>query len=199
MRLLLPNNVEYILNTLDEHGFDAYVVGGAVRDSILNRKVKDWDIATSAHPEDVIAIFDHTIPTGIKHGTVSVMVDHIPYEVTTFRADGNYSDGRHPDSVDFVSDIRFDLERRDFTINALAYGKNGLIDLFGGLDDLREGTIRCIGNPNDRFQEDALRILRAFRFGSELDFSIDIECGGRCGRMRFRVKFIVWIEIMEYY
>ena len=161
---------------VNENGFEAYVVGGCVRDSLLGREPGDWDITTSAKPEEVKDIFKRTIDTGIQHGTVTVMIDHEGYEVTTYRIDGEYEDGRHPKNVEFTSNLLEDLKRRDFTINAMAYSSSqGLVDAFGGKMDLDQGIIRCVGRSVDRFTEDALRILRAIRFAGQLGFSIDDE------------------------
>ena len=174
----LPKNVSTILKTLKSNGYEAYVVGGCVRDAILGVRPSDYDITTSATPMEVKKLFKKTVDTGIEHGTVSVVFydDNIPsiYEVTTFRIDGEYEDSRHPKSVSFTTSLVEDLSRRDFTINAFAYDENkGLIDEFMGLYDLRKKTIRCIGNPIDRFTEDALRILRSVRFAAKLGFKID--------------------------
>lgn len=169
-------NAKKIIARLGENGFSAYFVGGCVRDSIMNREIHDTDIASNALPEDIIRIFGekNTIPTGIKHGTVTVMLDNIPYEVTTFRTDGEYTDGRHPENVSFVTNIEDDLSRRDFTINAMAMSGSGeTIDPFGGREDISRKIIRCVGNPEKRFSEDALRILRAMRFASQLGFEIE--------------------------
>lgn len=174
MQLTIPTPAEKILQTLDEHGYEAYVVGGCVRDSVLGRDPHDWDITTSASPEQVKEIFDRTIDTGIQHGTVTVMIDREGYEVTTYRIDGEYEDGRHPKEVSFTSSLEEDLKRRDFTMNAMAYNPSkGLVDLFGGMDDMENHVIRCVGNPMERFQEDALRIMRAVRFSAQLGFAID--------------------------
>lgn len=174
MQLTIPTPAEKILQTLDEHGYEAYVVGGCVRDSVLGRDPHDWDITTSASPEQVKEIFDRTIDTGIQHGTVTVMIDREGYEVTTYRIDGEYEDGRHPKEVCFTSSLEEDLKRRDFTMNAMAYNPSkGLVDLFGGMDDMENHVIRCVGNPMERFQEDALRIMRAVRFSAQLGFAID--------------------------
>mgnify|MGYP004473195231 FL=1 len=174
MQLTIPTPAEKILQTLDEHGYEAYVVGGCVRDSVLGRDPHDWDITTSASPEQVKEIFDRTIDTGIEHGTVTVMIDREGYEVTTYRIDGEYEDGRHPKEVCFTSSLEEDLKRRDFTMNAMAYNPSkGLVDLFGGMDDMENHVIRCVGDPMERFQEDALRIMRAVRFSAQLGFAID--------------------------
>lgn len=174
MKLKLPAKVSLIIDVLRRHGFEAYAVGGCVRDSILAREPNDWDITTAAKPEEIKRIFKRTIDTGIEHGTVTVLIDSDAYEVTTFRIDGKYSDGRHPDSVTFTPSLKEDLKRRDFTINAMAYNdKLGLIDIYGGMEDLQKHVIRAVGNPEERFEEDALRVLRAVRFASQLNFTID--------------------------
>lgn len=173
MHITLPSQVSRILSTLDAHGFEAYIVGGCVRDSILGKKPDDWDITTSARPEQVKALFPRTIDTGLKHGTVTVLIDKTGYEVTTYRIDGTYDDHRRPSSVVFTSKLKDDLMRRDFTINAMAYNEEeGLVDLFRGMNDLKQGLIRCVGNPAERFEEDALRMLRAVRFAGQLNFRI---------------------------
>lgn len=176
LKIELPENVQYILNRLYSSGFDGYVVGGCVRDSILGREPDDWDITTNALPCDVTSIFgeDNTIPTGIKFGTVTVLFGGNSFEITTYRIDRGYSDCRRPDEVEFTSSIDEELGRRDFTINAMAYNEeSGLIDLFGGYDDLKGRSIRCVGNPDDRFKEDALRMMRAVRFAAQLGFTVD--------------------------
>lgn len=177
---MIPNDeVVIICNTLEKAGYSAYLVGGAVRDLCIGRTPKDWDIATSAKPEQIKALFSKTIDTGIKHGTVTVMLNNRGYEVTTYRVDGNYSDGRHPDTVEFTPSIDEDLARRDFTINTLALDIRGkLIDPFGGIADLNRGIIHCVGDPYRRFAEDALRMLRAFRF--EAQFNFQISAGTKC-------------------
>ena len=158
IRIRVPEKGQYIIETIKAAGFDAYVVGGCVRDSILGRQPEDWDITTSASPEQVKALFARTIDTGLQHGTVTVMLDKDGFEVTTYRLDGEYEDSRHPKSVSFTPDLREDLKRRDLTINAMAYNEqSGLVDLFGGLEDLNAGVIRCVGDPRERFGEDALR------------------------------------------
>ena len=176
----LPQNVDKIITTLQEHGFEAYAVGGCVRDSILGRIPGDWDITTSAMPEETKALFQKTFDTGIEHGTVTVLLDGEGYEVTTYRIDGEYEDSRHPKEVIFTRCLEEDLLRRDFTINAMAYSKkDGLLDLFGGIEDINKKTIRCVGDAHARFSEDALRILRGIRFAAQLGF--DIEDGTRKG------------------
>lgn len=170
----MPVQVEEILGKLREHGYEAFAVGGCVRDAILGRIPGDWDITTSAHPEEVKQVFGHTIDTGLQHGTVTVMRDHIGYEITTYRIDGEYEDGRHPKEVVFTAELREDLRRRDFTINAMAYShETGIVDIFGGTEDLAARRIRCVGDAGERFTEDALRILRAVRFSAQLGFSIE--------------------------
>ena len=176
MELRIPEKAEIILHTLEEAGYEAYVVGGCVRDSILGRSPDDWDITTSAKPEEVKALFRRTVDTGLIHGTVTVMLDKEGFEVTTYRVDGEYEDGRHPKEVSFTASLEEDLKRRDFTINAMAYNpKRGMVDLFGGVQDMENRIIRCVGNPLERFTEDALRILRAVRFSAQLGFSIEGE------------------------
>lgn len=174
MKITMPKDVNFIIDELHKHNEEAYAVGGCIRDSILNRNPNDWDITTSCMPNTVISYFTKTIPTGLKHGTVTVMIDDNSYEVTTFRVDGEYKDNRHPDSVSFVSNVREDLKRRDFTINAMAYNnEKGLLDYFNGIDDLNNKVIRTVGCANERFNEDALRMMRAVRFAAQLNFVID--------------------------
>ena len=174
MKMNIPEPARKIIDRLNEHGYEAYVVGGCVRDMILKREPGDWDITTSARPEQVKALFTRTLDTGIQHGTVTIMVGKEGYEVTTFRVDGDYTDGRHPDTVTFTPSLEEDLKRRDFTINAMAYNHNtGLVDIFGGREDIARKVIRCVGNPTERFTEDALRILRAIRFSAQLEFEIE--------------------------
>ena len=169
-----PISVMKIIETLEQAGFEAYAVGGCVRDSLLGRNPSDWDITTSARPEQVKALFSHTIDTGIRHGTVTVMLEHVGYEVTTYRIDGEYEDSRHPKEVIFTPLLTEDLKRRDFTINAMAWNpRAGIIDEFGGMEDLDEGIIRCVGSPEERFSEDALRMMRAVRFSAQLGYEIE--------------------------
>ena len=187
MELALPCGAAYVLRALRAAGHEAYVVGGCVRDSLLGRVPVDWDVTTSALPEETKAVFSGApvIETGIRHGTVTVLVDGEPVEITTYRVDGPYSDGRRPDSVAFTRSLREDLARRDFTVNAMAWSpETGLADPFGGADDLRGGVIRSVGDPARRFQEDALRILRALRFSAALGFSVEVKTAGalRAGR-----------------
>ena len=170
----MPKHVKYIINTLEKNGYEAYAVGGCVRDAIIGKEPNDWDITTNATPMQVKKLFKHTIDTGIQHGTVTIMIHKVGYEVTTYRIDGKYADGRHPDKVEFTVSLKEDLKRRDFTINAMAYNDTkGIIDLFGGIEDLKEGIVKCVGNPYNRFDEDALRILRAFRFAAVLNFEVE--------------------------
>lgn len=172
--LKIPNDVQYILATLYKNGYEGYMVGGCVRDLILNREPNDYDITTDAKPDAVASLFDKVILTGIKHGTVTVVINKKQYEVTTYRNDGEYHDSRHPQNVEFVSDIKEDLSRRDFTINAMAYNdRNGLVDYFDGIADLNNKIIRTVGEPEKRFNEDALRMMRALRFAVQLDFKVD--------------------------
>ena len=173
-----PQNVKKALSLLADAGFCAYIVGGSLRDMMLKKEPHDWDITTSALPNEILSVFSdyRTIPTGLQHGTVSVIIDGGLIEITTYRIDGEYSDSRHPDSVRFTDDIALDLARRDFTVNAMAYNEqNGLVDLFSGKADLDRKVIRCVGVPEQRFCEDALRILRALRFASKLGFEIESE------------------------
>ena len=174
MQIILSDKVRLIINKITDEGFEAYAVGGCVRDSLLGKKPNDWDITTSATPLQVKSLFRRTIDTGIQHGTVTIMLGNEGYEVTTYRIDGAYEDGRHPRQVTFTASLEEDLKRRDFTINAMAYNdKAGVVDLFDGLKDMEQGIIRAVGDPVDRFNEDALRILRAVRFAAQLDYEID--------------------------
>lgn len=174
MKIRLPKHVCTIIENLQLHGYEAYVVGGCVRDSILGREPEDWDITTNARPEEVKELFSRTIDTGIEHGTVTVMIGKEGFEVTTYRIDGEYEDNRHPKAVEFTRSLEEDLKRRDFTINAMAYNDTErLVDVFGGMQDLNNHLIRCVGDPKERFSEDALRILRAVRFSAQLAFPIE--------------------------
>ncbi|MDF2540932.1 MAG: hypothetical protein K0S47_650 [Herbinix sp.] len=176
MKMQIPEKVKYIIEVLTSHGYEAYAVGGCVRDMILGREPEDWDITTSAKPLEVKKLFRRTVDTGIIHGTVTVLLDKDHYEVTTYRLDGEYEDNRHPKEVSFTSSLTEDLKRRDFTMNAMAYNETeGVIDLFGGIDDLKNGVVRCVGSAVERFEEDALRILRAVRFCAQLGFQIEEE------------------------
>ena len=176
MRIELPGDVKFIIDVLHKAGFEAYAVGGCVRDSILGRTPDDWDITTSAEPYEVKKLFRPTIDTGLQHGTVTVLRNHVGYEVTTYRIDGVYEDARHPKEVTFTRNLKEDLLRRDFTINAMAYNdEEGLIDEYGGLKDIENKIIRCVGNPIDRFTEDALRMMRAVRFSAQLGYDIEAD------------------------
>ncbi len=173
-RITIPRKAAYVIDTLQTAGYEAYAVGGCVRDSLLGREPQDWDVTTSARPEQVKALFRHTIDTGLKHGTVTVLHERENFEVTTYRIDGEYEDGRHPKDVTFTGSLEEDLRRRDFTINAMAYNdREGLVDLYGGEADLAAGVIRAVGEPAQRFGEDALRMLRAVRFSGQLGFVIE--------------------------
>lgn len=174
MEIKLPEKVKFIIDTITDAGFEAYAVGGCIRDSILGREPNDWDVTTSATPEQVKALFRRTIDTGIQHGTVTVMLDKEGFEVTTYRIDGEYEDSRHPKEVIFTPNLIEDLKRRDFTINAMAYNDTeGLVDVFDGMSDIEKGVIRCVGEARERFTEDALRILRAIRFSAQLGYCIE--------------------------
>lgn len=175
-RITVPEGAQLVLNRLHAAGYEAYVVGGCVRDSLLGREPEDWDITTSALPDEVKAVFRRTIDTGIRHGTVTVRMRGQSYEVTTYRVDGDYKDARHPSEVTFTRSLLEDLRRRDFTINAMAYSpEQGIIDEFDGLGDLRRGLIRAVGDAKERFTEDALRMMRAVRFAAQLDYRIEAE------------------------
>lgn len=174
IKIQLPEKVNTIIETLQSHGYEAYAVGGCVRDSLLGRTPGDWDITTSAMPEETKSLFSHTFDTGIEHGTVTVLLDREGFEVTTYRIDGKYEDSRHPSEVTFTRSLKEDLLRRDFTINAMAYNEtSGLVDEFGGLKDLKSRKIKCVGDAHARFSEDALRILRGVRFAAQLGFEIE--------------------------
>lgn len=187
MNIKIPADAAYILERLRAGGYEGWCVGGCVRDAILDKTPNDWDITTSATPDEMKKVFDGmaTIETGIKHGTLTVLVDHRPYEVTTYRVDGEYRDNRRPESVFFTRRLADDLSRRDFTVNAMAYSdEGGLVDIFGGREDLQNRVIRCVGEPDRRFGEDGLRILRALRFASTLDFEIHPETAESIHRNR---------------
>lgn len=184
MTIRLPDKVGYIITTLEEAGYEAYAVGGCIRDSILGRKPDDWDITTSARPEQVKALFRRTIDTGIQHGTVTIMLEQEGFEVTTYRIDGEYEDSRHPKEVLFTGKLEEDLKRRDFTMNALAYNdRSGLVDCFGGACDMKQRLVRAVGRPEERFEEDALRMMRAVRFAAQLDFGIEDKTEAAIKRM----------------
>lgn len=184
LRIELPERVDRIITILQDHGYEAYAVGGCVRDSVLGRRPKDWDITTSATPEETKALFHKTFDTGIQHGTVTVLMGEKGFEVTTYRIDGEYEDSRHPKEVTFTRNLQEDLQRRDFTINAMAYNKkDGLVDIFGGISDIQANVIRCVGNAKERFFEDALRILRGLRFAAQLGFDIEEETRRAMGEL----------------
>ena len=170
----LPEQVKFIISELNKNGYEGYIVGGCVRDYLMGIPPHDYDITTSALPEEVKAIFPHTVDTGIEHGTVTVIIDKIGYELTTYRIDGEYKDNRHPEQVIFTDKLAGDLSRRDFTVNAIAYNdQRGYVDMFGGMEDIKKAIIKGVGEPSKRFQEDALRMMRALRFSAQLNFSIE--------------------------
>lgn len=174
MKIDLPVDVKFIIESLEDAGYEAYAVGGCVRDTLLGREPDDWDITTSAKPTQIKKVFRRTVDTGIEHGTVTVLMDKNMYEVTTYRIDGEYEDNRHPKQVEFTSNLKEDLRRRDFTINAMAYNDRvGIVDEYNGIEDLNKGIIRCVGEATERFDEDALRIMRAIRFAAQLGYSIE--------------------------
>ncbi|MDO4308598.1 MAG: HD domain-containing protein [Eubacteriales bacterium] len=202
MRLEIPRKVEIILHVLEEHGFEAYAVGGCVRDSMLGRVPDDWDITTSARPEQVKALFRRTVDTGLAHGTVTVLIEKEGFEVTTYRVDGEYEDGRHPREVAFTASLEEDLKRRDFTINAMAYNPSkGLVDFYHGMEDLENGIIRCVGDPLERFTEDALRIMRAVRFSAQLGFEIEEKTRKALGILAPNLKHVsaerIQVELLK--
>ena len=174
MHIHLPDKVKKIIETIESGGYEAYAVGGCVRDSILGRVPEDWDITTSASPQEIKNLFRRTVDTGIQHGTVTVIMEREGFEVTTYRIDGEYEDSRHPKEVTFTSNLTEDLKRRDFTINAMAYNdREGLVDAFGGIKDMKARLVRCVGNPRERFGEDALRMMRAVRFSAQLGYGME--------------------------
>jgi tRNA nucleotidyltransferase (CCA-adding enzyme) len=190
-RIYVPEDVRRILETIENAGYEAYVVGGCVRDCALGLPPHDWDITTSALPLDIKRLFYRTVDTGIKHGTVTVMSGSHGYEVTTYRIDGTYADGRHPDNVEFTDRLSEDLKRRDFTINAMAYSDSrGLVDLFGGREDLARHVVRCVGIPYERFGEDALRMMRAIRFSAQLGFSIEKDTADAIVDLADNIKLV---------
>lgn len=209
MKIILPDDVEMIIEQLEKGGYEAYAVGGCIRDSLLMREPNDWDITTSAMPQEIKKTFRHTVDTGIKHGTVTVLIypdrkgdgkDERPrsYEVTTYRIDGEYEDSRHPSEVTFTKSLAEDLKRRDFTINAMAYNDRfGLVDPCGGIKDLEKHLIRCVGEPEERFTEDALRILRAVRFSAQLGFDIEERTSAAVSKMCANLKNISAERIRE--
>ena len=196
--IYIPDYVRKIITAFEGAGHEACAVGGCVRDTLLGREPQDWDIATSARPEQTKEIFRRTIDTGIKHGTVTVLMDGQACEVTTYRVDGPYEDGRHPKQVSFTPSLKEDLARRDFTINAMAYSPAlGLTDLFGGMEDLERGIVRCVGEPRERFGEDALRIMRAVRFSAQLGFDIDHDTEAACAALAPTLKNISAERVRE--
>ncbi len=193
VKINIPQYALTAMKELRNNGFESFVVGGCVRDSIMGKIANDWDMTTSSTPEETLEVFKNfrTIPTGIKHGTITVLIDRQPLEITTFRIDGEYTDNRRPDSVKFTRNIENDLSRRDFTVNAMAYNeKDGIVDLFGGVKDIENKIIRCVGDPDKRFQEDALRIMRAIRFSSTLGFEIEKETAESILRNKHLLKNI---------
>ena len=191
VKINIPERVNSIIKTLEDAGYEAFAVGGCVRDIILGRKPQDWDITTSALPQQVKSLFRRTVDTGIKHGTVTVMIGDEGFEVTTYRVDGIYEDGRHPRDVSFTRELKEDLRRRDFTINAMAYNdRDGLVDLYGGMDDIDNKIIRCVGEPEERFGEDALRMLRAIRFSAQLGYEIDPDTEKAISKLSGNLKKI---------
>ena len=204
MVINIPSQVNRAIEILCENGYSAYIVGGAVRNIIMDIPVNDWDITTSAIPDEILEVFRNfkTVETGIKHGTVTVIIDGIPLEITTFRIERGYSDNRHPDIVDFTDRVEDDLSRRDFTVNAIAYSpQKGFVDPYGGCEDIKKKIIRCVGNPDTRFGEDALRILRALRFASVLGFEIDRETAESIHNNRHLLKNIsverIFVELSK--
>lgn len=204
MVINIPSQVNRAIEILCDGGYSAYIVGGAVRNIIMEIPVNDWDITTSALPDDTLELFKDfkTIETGIKHGTVTVIINGMPLEITTYRIEKGYSDNRHPDEVEFTDRVEDDLSRRDFTVNAMAYSpKSGLVDPFGGCEDIKKKIIRCVGNPDTRFSEDALRILRALRFASVLDFEIDPETAESIHKNKHLLKNIsverIFVELSK--
>jgi len=198
MFITLPDEVQFILTSLVDAGYLAYIVGGCVRDSLMGIPPKDWDIATSAKPSEIKAVFSHTVDTGIAHGTVTVVLNRCNYEVTTFRIDGEYLDGRHPEKVVFTTDLEEDLSRRDFTMNAIAYNPStGLEDPFGGIKDIHAKNIRCVGCAHLRFKEDALRMMRAIRFSAQLSFAIDPDTYSAISPLAERLGMVSMERIRE--
>jgi len=194
----LPKEVHHIIQTLNTNGFEAYAVGGCIRDSLLGKNPTDWDITTNAKPDKIKNLFPKTIDTGLKHGTVTVVVDGSRYEVTTYRVDGKYEDHRKPSKVEFTGSLLQDLGRRDFTMNAIAYHPlEGIVDPFDGVGDILARTIKCVGNPDDRLAEDALRMMRAVRFSAQLDFSIDKNTFEAIKRNSSLIRSISWERIRD--
>ncbi len=198
MQTINDKNALEVLKKINDAGYEAYIAGGAVRDILMDKEPHDYDIASAATPAEIKRIFSRTIDTGIKHGTITVIENKSSYEITTFRRDGNYEDGRHPDGVEFVNDVREDCLRRDFTINAMMYSpKTGILDFFGGQDDIKARIIRCVGDPDKRFSEDALRMLRAVRFRAALDFDIEPSTEKAIKKNAVRIKKVSSERILE--
>ena len=198
MQTINDKNALEVLKKINDAGYEAYIAGGAVRDILMDKEPHDYDIASAATPAEIKRIFSRTIDTGIKHGTITVIENKSSYEITTFRRDGNYEDGRHPDGVEFVNDVREDCLRRDFTINAMMYSpKTGILDFFGGQDDIKARIIRCVGDPDKRFSEDALRMLRAVRFRASLDFDIEPSTEKAIKKNAVRIKKVSSERILE--
>jgi len=194
----IPHQVKYIITTLESAGYEAFIVGGCVRDVIRNVPPKDWDIATSATPVQAKSLFKRTIDTGIKHGTITVLLDRLHYEVTTYRIDGEYLDNRRPETVEFTGNIEDDLSRRDFTMNAIAYNpKKGFVDPFGGQEDIDRNMIRCVGDPIHRFKEDALRMLRAIRFSGVTGFAVCVKLLDAISTLRQNLSSVSPEQIRE--
>ena len=195
---MLPTAIQKILLRMEQAGWQIYLVGGCVRDRLLGRPIHDWDLTTNARPEQVMQLFPKVIPTGIAHGTVTVVQDEMQAEITTFRTETGYADGRHPDEVRFVGSLEEDLARRDFTINAMAMDASGkLYDFYGGQEDLRRGVLRCVGQPQRRFAEDALRMFRAYRFSAQLGFALERETENAAKSLHERARFLSVERIRE--
>jgi len=194
----LPREVHHIIQTLNTNGFEAYAVGGCIRDSLLGKNPTDWDITTNAKPDEIKNLFPKTIDTGLRHGTVTVVMDSSCYEITTYRVEGKYEDYRKPSSVEFTGSLLKDLGRRDFTMNAIAYHPSeGIVDPFDGVGDILAKTIKCVGNPDNRLSEDALRMMRAVRFSAQLDFSIDKNTFEAIKRNSALIRNISWERIRD--
>ncbi|AVP53656.1 polynucleotide adenylyltransferase [Clostridium tetani] len=202
IKINMPKEVKYIIDILEEHGYEAYAVGGCIRDSLLNRIPHDWDITTDAKGEQVIKIFKsldfNVVKTGIRYGTVTLIINSIGYEITTYRIDGNYLDGRHPEKVEFTNNLKEDLSRRDFTVNAMAYNhKKGLADYYNGREDLKNKIIKSVGDPLKRFSEDALRMIRGVRFSAQLDFNIEENTKEAIKKLSSNIKNVSVERIRE--
>jgi len=200
IKIKIPTDVNRILDLLSIHGYDGYVVGGCVRDNILNKSPNDWDICTNCTPEKMLDIFSSfkVIPTGLKHGTVTIVIQDKNYEVTTYRIDGEYKDGRHPEEVIFTTELKEDLKRRDFTINAMAYNhRHGLVDYYGGIEDIINKKVKCVGDPIKRFSEDYLRMLRGIRFSTQLEYDLDRETFNAIKKLSQNITYISVERIRE--